>query len=221
MHSSFVSAEIHWIAGFKFFFLKATAISPHFQISSVDTTHQFRLSGTAAQNWKANATFTFFAIDNEDSHCPLSHVSHTCWWKYFLLCCSPSLQLRLTPDQEPGHSLMSSYVHTANLSITKKQQFLQLLTIKPSHNMLVECSKKPSWTQASSHLTVTEQCPEETSQKGEGLCHSTDHIWEAQLPGFLSFLRQRFLQLMFLTFPECVSSDFYFLVVAGKTIMLQ
>lgn len=44
------------------------------------------------------------------------------------------------------------------------------------YNMLVECSKKPPWTQTSSHLTVTEQCPEETNQEGEGLCHSTDHI---------------------------------------------
>lgn len=151
MHSSFVLAEIHWIAGFKFFFLKATAISPHFQISSVDTTHQFRLSGIAAQNWRANNCIHFLCTRQGGITLPTVTCVHICYWKYLLLCCSPSLQLRLTPDQEPGHSLMSSYVHTANLSIAKEQRFLQLLTIKSSHNLLAECSKKPPWTQASSH----------------------------------------------------------------------
>lgn len=57
---------------------------------------------------------------------------HICYWKYLLLCCSPSLQLRLTPDQEPGHSLMSSYVHTANLSIAKEQRFYNYWPLSPA-----------------------------------------------------------------------------------------
>lgn len=155
-------------------------------------------------------------------HTAHSHMRPIHATENICFCVAPhpsSSDLHLTRNQETY--LVSSKVHTANLSIAKEQQFLQLLTIKPTYNMLVECSKEPPWTQASSHLTVTEHCPEETNQEGEGLCHSTDHIWEAHLQGFLSFLRRRLMQLVFLTFPECVSSNFYFLLIAGKTIMFQ
>lgn len=108
---------------------------------------------------------------------------------YVLLPLPSSSEFHLTRNQ--GTYLLSSEVHTATLSIAKEQQFLQLLTIKPSYNMLVECSEEPPWTQASSHLTVTEQCPEETNQEGEGLCHSTDHIWEAQLARIFKILKAK------------------------------
>lgn len=76
MHSSFVLAEIHWISGFRFFFLNEVAISPHFQISSVEITHQFRLSGNAAENWKGSITVHFLCGREGGMHtAPLSHVS--------------------------------------------------------------------------------------------------------------------------------------------------
>ena len=50
------------------------AISPHFQISSVDTTHQFRLSGNAAQNWKANTTVQFLCNRQGGIHSAHRHI---------------------------------------------------------------------------------------------------------------------------------------------------
>lgn len=48
MHCSGLWAETHWISGFRFRLLKAAAILLHFQISSVEKTHQRRNPGTPA-----------------------------------------------------------------------------------------------------------------------------------------------------------------------------
>lgn len=90
MHSSFVLAEIHWISGFKSLFLKAVPISPHFQISSVETTHQFRVSGNAARKWKTNTTAHFLCKRKGGIQLHLHHVSYMLS-KYLLLCFPPIL----------------------------------------------------------------------------------------------------------------------------------
>lgn len=163
MHCSFVLAEIHWMAGFKSFFLKATAISPHFQISSVDTTHHFRLSGNAVQNWKTKAT-VHFLIDEEwrtqsSATCvPTNHAINNVY-----VCVSLHLSssaLHLMGYKQPQSSLDERYVHSANPSTAKEQELLWMPTIKCSHNVLAECRKITPGRQESSQLTVTEQPPE-------------------------------------------------------------